>query len=167
MRAPLHFEDQLQAAVTESFRHAVLAGHDPSCGVAKARAGTLSEVPRGKWPLVEKFLSELWRDPEICPHVADFKKAPLPIFAALWVPGEISCRKCMGPHWWPSPPESVTCDGCRRVDEETRVSSVLAGPLTIWVGLCRSCTPPLGRAARRNDPCPCLSGRKFKKCCGR
>jgi preprotein translocase subunit SecA len=27
----------------------------------------------------------------------------------------------------------------------------------------------VGRSAvaRRNDPCPCGSGRKFKKCCGR
>jgi hypothetical protein len=31
------------------------------------------------------------------------------------------------------------------------------------------CTPPInfryGENAKRNDPCPCLSGLKFKKCC--
>jgi uncharacterized protein YecA (UPF0149 family) len=27
--------------------------------------------------------------------------------------------------------------------------------------------PQSGRAPGRNDPCPCGSGRKYKKCCGR
>jgi hypothetical protein len=26
--------------------------------------------------------------------------------------------------------------------------------------------PPTREAARRNDPCPCGSGRKYEKCCG-
>ena len=26
---------------------------------------------------------------------------------------------------------------------------------------------PAGKAAGRNDPCPCGSGKKYKKCCGR
>ena len=28
-------------------------------------------------------------------------------------------------------------------------------------------TPRIGRKVGRNDPCPCGSGKKFKKCCGR
>jgi preprotein translocase subunit SecA len=27
--------------------------------------------------------------------------------------------------------------------------------------------PPTGKKVGRNDPCPCGSGKKFKKCCGK
>ena len=31
----------------------------------------------------------------------------------------------------------------------------------------RTLPPPAAAAVGRNSPCPCGSGRKFKKCCGR
>jgi len=40
-------------------------------------------------------------------------------------------------------------------------------------GVCAKCASYLGppvvavRVAGRNDPCPCRSGKKYKKCCGR
>ena len=38
--------------------------------------------------------------------------------------------------------------------------------VTAWARA-RDSAQPLGKAPGRNDPCPCGSGKKFKKCCGR
>lgn len=45
----------------------------------------------------------------------------------------------------------------------TGLADYLPGPVSSHKSSHKSSPGP---AARRNDPCPCGSGRKFKKCCG-
>ena len=61
--------------------------------------------------------------------------------------------------WWacfhPEPPRKSAPDALAKLLETREFSSLPAVP-----------PPPKHPGVTRNDPCPCGSGRKFKKCCG-
>jgi hypothetical protein len=46
-------------------------------------------------------------------------------------------------------------------------TSATAGPTRIPQRVAPLPLPPVGRRVGRNEPCPCGSGLKFKRCCGR
>ena len=52
-------------------------------------------------------------------------------------------------------------------DADSRRDQLLPDTAASPDRLSRDADSPLGRRVGRNEPCPCGSGKKFKKCCGR
>ena len=68
----------------------------------------------------------------------------------------------------PAPAEIPCAPGARHADNKKAVADVFASMMSTPVRAMapRPAQPAQGMAGR-NDPCPCGSGKKYKKCCGR
>jgi hypothetical protein len=67
----------------------------------------------------------------------------------------------------PAPPGIDTSADGFSSDADSRRDQLLPNALASPGRLSRDAESPLGRRVGRNEPCPCGSGKKFKKCCGR
>jgi hypothetical protein len=84
--------------------------------------------------------------------------------AAIGLSTEPTCTACGAgfPAW--DPAWSASCRSCGRVDHDVERKLRAEVPRTLAAAPSRPRSPS-GVRVGRNDPCPCGSGKKFKKCC--
>ena len=104
-------------------------------------------------------LPALWAEPEDEAAAAPFGQAMDHVAALLAPPGSDEYREHLEQYWPDRPPtrDELLSEACIAV-QDLRLYWVDFAP--------RPATRRVGQQPGRNDPCPCGSGRKFKKCHG-
>ncbi|MFI5495283.1 hypothetical protein [Actinoplanes sp. NPDC051859] len=95
---------------------------------------------------------------DTCRH-SPSPRAPIPVFAAAWRPGVVSCGACCG-YLFAIPSDTdadATCDRCGHrctgvaAGDPICPAMVQFGPLVYQYGVCRDCLPPQAKGVGNAD----------------
>jgi hypothetical protein len=140
------FHDQVDAASVGALRYAAehVVGSD-----SPAQKVRTDEIPGwirlGAFDAVTAWANGTARTCMCSPSL----DRPQPVVAAAWLPGLVTCTRCVHLFHGLSAVEELTCDGCGHVCSETELSdgihrtAVNCGPLTYVAGVCSRCAADL------------------------